>query len=272
MTERPILRLPDAKSDQRQRGRPASFPRPQSAGRAVQSERFRHEFDRLEAAFASEHNVLELRQDPAGIAPERALVFVTVVPISDFVRVARLVGLEVIGEFELDNEYELPDGLIVENPNAVRPTLYATLPTLETLEILLRLWRAYQHGTEAETGYAPWWQLFNMLSELRTWGPRDRLSPDSLTTIEDRLLLNDDEEVRIELEIWPTRDGVKRNRWRRESEARIAAIGGRIIDRSSIIEDGFVYEALLVGLSAATLRAFLQNPSAPEGLATLDGL
>ncbi len=272
MTERPILRFPDSRPAQRQRGQPANFPRPRSVGRAAQGERFRREFDRLEAAFSDEDAALELRQDPVGIAPERALVFVTAVPISNFIRAAQSAGLEVLGEFELGENYELPDGFIVENINMVRSMFYATLPTQEALEQLLRLWRTHQRGTKADTGYAPWWNMFDMLSELRAWGPEDRLSSDSISAIEERLPPEDDDEVRLELEIWPTRDSAKRNRWRHESEARIAALEGRVVNHSTIEEGNFVYEALLVDLSAASVRMLLQNPSAPEGLATLDGL
>jgi len=64
------------------------------------------QFDRLEAAFAEEDPEVILRRDPGGIAPERALVFVTAVPISDFVRAARLVGLEVLAELDLDDDYD----------------------------------------------------------------------------------------------------------------------------------------------------------------------
>ena len=46
----------------------------------------------------------------------------------------------------------------------------------------------------------------------------------------------------------------------------------RIIDRSTILEENFVYDAMLVGLAAAAVRQMIENPSAPDGLATLDGL
>lgn len=272
MTERPILRLPDARPAQRQRGQPASFPRPRAGDRQEQGARFRREFERLETALARDDSALELRRDPAGVAPERALVFVTAVPIGDFVRAARLTGLEVLGEIELEDDYELPDGLIAEHTDATTPTLYTTMPTQEALERLLRLWRAHQRGEGAEFGYAPWWTLFDMLAELRTWGPEDRFAAESRSALEDRLPFDDAEEVRLELEIWPTRDRGKRDRWRRESEARVNALGGRIVDSSTIEEGSFIYEAMLIGLSAAAVRTLIDNPSAPDGLATLDGL
>ena len=272
MTDRPILRFPDPRPTRRLTGAPARFPRPRGAGRRQQGQRFRREFERLEAALAGEDAALELRRDPFGIAPERALVFVTAVPIGDFARAARLVGLEVLSEIELEDNYDLPDDLIADHPGAASPTLYTTMPNQDAFNRLLRLWRRYQAGNDAEHGYAPWWRLFDMLAELRPWGPEDRLSADNRTELENRLPFDDDAEVRLELEHWPTQNQDKLGQWRRETEARIVALGGRIIDRSAIHEGNFVYDAMLVGLAAATVRDMVDNPSAPDGLATLDGL
>ncbi len=213
-----------------------------------------------------------LRRDPGGIAPERALVFVTAVPIANFVRAAQLVGLEVLAEIDLDEDYALDEELIVEHRDMVSPMLYATMPTQESFEQLLRLWRAYQRGEQPEEGYAPWRQLFEMLDDLRAWGPEDRLSADARVELEERLGDDEAAEVRLELEIWPTRSGENRERWRGEAERRVAALGGRVVSRSSIEEEGFIYEALLVGLSVGAVRELIEDPGAADGLATLHGL
>ena len=272
MTDRPILRLPNSRPVRRLTGAPARFPRPRGVGRYQQGQRFRQQFERLEAALAREDATLELRRDPFGIAPGRALVFITAVPIGDFARAARLVGLEVLSEIELEEDYDLPDDLITKNPRAVAPTLYTSMPTQDTFKRLLRLWRKYQAGNDAERDYAPWWRLFDLLAELRPWGPEDRLSADSRAELENRIPFDDEAEVRLELEHWPIRDQDKLGQWWRETEAKIVALGGRIIDRSTIHEGSFVYDAMLVGLAAAIVRDMIDNPSAPEGLATLDGL
>ena len=272
MADRPILRLASGYGAQRLAGRPDRRPRPRSQGSTAQGHRLGAKFDRLEAALAEEDPDVVLRRDPAGIAPERALVFVTAVPIADFVRTAGLVGLEVLAEFDLDKDYELDEGLIVEHREMASPTLYATMPTLESFQHLLRLWHAYQRGRQLDTGYAPWRRLFDMLDDLRAWGPEDRLSADACAELEARLPIDGTVEVRLELEVWPTRSRELRERRRREAERRVEALGGRVVSRSSIEEEGFVYEALLVALSADAVRQMLEEPSAPEGLAILDGL
>lgn len=135
MTDRPILRLPDSRPARRMTGAPARPPRPRGTGRRRQAERFRQEFERLEGALARDDAALELRRDPFGIAPERALVFVTAVPIGDFARAAQLVGLEVLSEIELDDGYDLPDDLIADHTGAVSPTLLAPSEALNVLTI-----------------------------------------------------------------------------------------------------------------------------------------
>ena len=172
-------------------------------------------------------------------------------PIANFARAAGLVGLEVLAELGLDKDYELDGCLIVEHREMASSTLYATMPTRESFQHLFRLWRAYQRGEQLGTGYAPWRQLFDMLDDLRAWGPEDRLSVDARAELEAHLAIDGTVEVRLELEVWPTRS---RERRRREAKRRVGALGGRVVSRSSIEEEGFVYEALLVALSADAVR------------------
>lgn len=271
MTDRPILRLPRARTAPRLTGAPANVPSPRPGGRQAQGARFREQFDRLEQALAGDDANVVLRQDPAGIAPERALVFVTAVPIARFIRAAESIGLEVFSEVDLD-DYELDENLLDRKPELANPTLYATMPSEDVLNRIIRLWRAYQRNEAAVRGDAPWWNLFDMLAELRPWGPEDRLNDRSREELNNRLPIDDHEEVRLELEIWPTRNAEARRRWQIDTEARVIALGGRIISRSSIIEAGFIYEAFLIGMAAGSVREMLAHPFAPSGLASLDGL
>ena len=272
MTDRPILRLANARPARRKTGSQTRLRRPRSRGAEAQARRLGAHFDRIEAALAGEDSEVVLRSDPGGIAPERALVFVTAVPIADFVRAANLVGLEVIAEVDLDEDYPLDDELLFEHRDMASPTLYATMPTRESFERLLQLWRSYVRGAQPEEGYAPWRQLFEMLDELRPWGPDDRFSVDARKELEQYLTDDDSVEVRLELEVWPTWSRERRAQWRGEAEQRVVALGGRVLSRSSIQEDGFIYEALLVALSAGSTKHLLNDPGAVEGLATLDGL
>ncbi len=273
MANRPILCLPNPRPVDRLRGSPSSPPRPKGPGRDQQVNRFSPQFNRLEAALKGADPRIELRRDPFGIAPERALVFVTKGPINNFMRAAKRINLEILMEFELGINYELPSDLISYDQLGVNPTLYASMPSLNTLREILHLWRRYEKGDNAEYGFTPWWNLFDTLAELRAWGPEDRLTAENCLELKNRLPLDDDdEEIRIELEYWPNKNESVPVQWRRKTELRIIEMDGRIIDRSSIHEGSFHYEALLVSLSARYVREMINEPSAPDSLATLDGL
>ena len=81
-----------------------------------------------------------------------------------------------LAELDLDDDYALDEELLAPHREMASPTLYATMPTRESFERFPGLLRAYQRGERPEKGYAPWTRLFEMLDDLRAWGPED-LSP-----------------------------------------------------------------------------------------------
>jgi subtilase family protein len=273
MTERPILPLLNPRNTSRKTGSPRNMPRPSGPNRQRQGQRFQATFDRLSNALAGDNASIALRQDPSGIAPERALVFITAGEIQGFAKAAEDVGLELITELDLETTEDFPDGFEPAGGGAsLSPELYATMPTVESFDRLLALWRGYLQNSPAPRGSAPWWNLFSLLIELRPWGPEDRFPESARAAITERLPFNDDDEAIIELEIWPSANKDKRVGWRQETEDKILALGGRIIDRSSIAGDGFIYEAILVGLDTGILKEIIANPFALNGLATLEGI
>ena len=273
MRNRPILCLPEPRPARRLRGPSRHIPRPSGAGVQRQKDRFSQQFNRLRIALKRPGAEVELRLDPFGIAPERALVFVTAAPINDFAHAANLVDLEILSEFDLNDTEQIPRYLISQNGGNINPKLYATMPTSDTFRNLLSLWHRYERGERAERGYSAWWHLFDLLAELRAWGPKDRLTAENCLELENRLPLDDDDgEVKIEIEHWPTENRDLREQWRKNTKAQVKEMGGRIIHQSSIHEENFHYEALLIGLSARQVREMIKEPSAISGLAMLDGI
>ncbi|MDE0103092.1 MAG: S8 family serine peptidase [Bryobacterales bacterium] len=273
MVKRSILRFLEPSNASRLKGSPANIPQPKGPGFSAQRRRFQPTFDHLSDALEQADPTLVLREDPNGIAPERALVFVTVGRIQRFVKVASQLGFEVLAETTLALTEEIPDGFRpADGTNVLQRNLYATVPTIDALQRLLSLWRAYESGSAAPKRAGTWWTLFALLLELRTWGPDDRLDESTRKTIEDRLPFDDEAEVPIELEIWPSSDDQQRVAWRHEAERRIADIGGRVLDHAAISENGFIYEGILAGLSARAVRQMLDEPWDLKGLATVEGV
>lgn len=111
-----------------------------------------------------------------------------------------------------------------------------------------------------------------MLADIRVWGPQDRLTPQAQAELLRQLSEDDNYPVRLELEIWPTANREQRNRWQDDTRARVEALGGQVVAISSINLDGFIYEAVLIDMPSRAVRLMLENPFAPNGLATIEGL
>ncbi len=272
MTDRPILRLPNPSTTDRLKARQDKRRRPKGVGRQGQGARLGGKFTRLEEAFRGENPDFLLRQDPAGIAPERALVFEAILPIQNFQKAAAKIGFELLIEDTISDGFQIPEALVDDNVENAQPTLYATMPSEADLRKLLQMWNAYQKGEKAERGLAPWWNLFGMLADIRVWGPRDRFTSEAQAELSYRLSEDDSAPIRLELEIWPTANAAQRARWLADTRARVEAFAGRVVDTSSISEIGFAYEAILVEMPSAAVRELLANPFAPNGLASIDGL
>ena len=273
MAERPILRFPNPRHSARIKGSSANPPRASGPARNVQRRRFQPTFDALARAFETDDPTLTLREDPAGIAPERALIFVSAGRITDFLRAAEAVGLEIFAEEDLEAVDEFPEGFSPPTgQDELSRTLYASMPTIESLEKILSLWNAHQRQKEAPTGAAPWWHLFDLLLELRRWGPQDRLDATSRAIIEDRLPANDHDKATIEFELWPTRNLPKRRRWRRATQQRIENAGGAVLDASSISDAGLHYEAILAEFPAYVVRSMLGDLAGTHELVTIEGV
>ena len=273
MVERPILRFPNPRLSSRITGSARNPPRPSGPARQVQRRRFQATFDGLAEAFKTKDPAFTLREDPAGIAPERALVFVSAGRIGNFSRAAREVGLEIFSEDDLDDLEEFPEGFVPPvGQEKVSRTLYASMPTIESLEKILSLWNAHQRGEAAPKRAAPWWHLFSSLLELRRWGPEDRLDDTARAIIEDRLPADDNAKATIEFEIWPTRNLPKRRRWRNATQRRIEEAGGTVLDRSSISDSGFHYEAILAEFPVHVVRSMLDHIGGTHDLVTVEGV
>jgi hypothetical protein len=140
--------------------------------------------------FARDGDPLQLRADPAGLAPERLLVFDLTGDVQNFARAAAAVsGLEFVGAEELEGD--------TEDKN---PSLYLMIPDAAALREMVGLWNRFQSGQKLPPGFAPWRDLFAQLRDLRVWGPRDRVTPEDAQMMA-RERPDDRGMVRIELEL-----------------------------------------------------------------------
>jgi hypothetical protein len=165
MAEFPLLPIPAPRLDERPRGGGGGGDDLRLPTVERQGHRIGPTFQRLRDAFAEERPAISLRNDPASIAPERAIVFEVAGSIGGFYAAVRQIGgLEYLGDEELDFEAD-DDFAVVDtrrgregelrDDRTVGGRLYLAMPDTRALRELLRLWDLYQAGRRPERGFAP---------------------------------------------------------------------------------------------------------------------
>ena len=272
MAEFPLLPIPNPVRDRRPRG-PQGGSSPRLPSRARQGERLQPVFQRLRDVFEAGHDPVTLQEDPAGIAPERALVLDVAGGIDDFYRAAqRIDGLEYLGdeetEFEPDQDFAKPDTRKgrkgkVRTDKPVVGRLYLAMPDTRALQQLVRLWDRYQAGEQAPQGFGPWFDMFGRLRELRAWGPVDRVPDGMIDWLAEALEARTDP-VRVEVELWSYQGAERRRQSFLHLEHAVRDAGGEIRRHASIPE--IAYEAGLVALPWAAAFRLQQREQSPLAL------
>lgn len=254
---KPLLRLVPEPARDRPVGKPRSVPSPDRFPRERQTERFGPVFSRLADVLDRDVSGLELRADPAALAPERLLVFEVRGQISGFAAaVAKVSGLEIVDEEELPSDDD------------DAPVMYLLVSDARALEELLSRWRRYLRGAP-QRGEAVWRDVFDRLRDLRPWGPTDRVQAGAAAALADEIsVLDDSAMVRLEVEL------VFRaaERAAAQAEGEVTAVvrqaGGGVTSVVRIPEIG--YHALLIDLPASEVRPIAERR--PSGIAALDAV
>lgn len=237
-------------------GRQQIVPKPDGFPQARQTGQFSPKFNRLAEVLNRDPAGLELRADPAALAPERLLVFEVRGSIGNFAKAIRNVpGLELIDEEELAADGE-----------DKAPVAYLMVPDMRALRDLESLWRRWLRG-ELVRGETPWRDVFSLLRDLRPWGPRDRVQEmDSEVLSEIIAGLGDDDPVRLEIEIVFRSNGDVAQAREADLRDAVQAQGGRTISTSRIVD--IAYHAVLVDLPVRSVRSIIDRAS--DGIAALE--
>ena len=257
MPDRPLLKLPD----------PVPFdPRPGPRGganivkppRGRQGVRLAPRFDRLMQVAENPEDLLEFRNDPASIAPERAIVFEVAGQLKDFYVQAQELGLEYLGDYEEDIEPS-DDFYIQDKPEKeIAGRIYLAMPDVRALQELLGLWRRYQTGRNMPHGKSAWRELFSLLVDVRPWGPQDRVPPETISYWQSALESHPEGPVRSEIELWFHENPEQRARCYRRIEDEIVRLGGRIVHHAVIVD--IRYDAALVDLPSDQVQVLIDHP------------
>lgn len=253
---KPLLRLKPQPDQPRPVGRAQPVPRPSAFPRDRQTETIGPKFTRLAEVLARGANALELRADPAGLAPERLLVFEVRGSISAFANaIQQVAGLELVDEEELEGD----DG-------DEQPFAYLLVPDMAALRNLEALWRRWQAG-QLVWGEGAWGNVFELLRDLRPWGPADRVQRTDLGFLVDAIEGRaEDEVVRLEVELVFRINEAAAADCEANVRAAIEGCGGRILSRSRIGD--IAYHALLADLPVWAVRQIVEQRN--DGIAGLD--
>ncbi len=267
MTDYPLLPIPKPGHDKRPKGGGGGG-KLQIPSRGRQSERIGPTFQRLRDVFGRNDNPLSLRDDPDGIAPERALVFEVAGSIDDFnAAVSKIGGLDFLGdeEFQLDPDEDF--GVIetrkghgpgIRKDKRISGRLYMAMPDVQALRHLLSLWRRYEDGESAPYGFGPWFDVFGHLYKLRVWGPEDRIPDETIAYLEEELAdKGPNATIRVEVELWYQNTPVRRTTSQNTFAQAVTAAEGVIIDQVEIAEIGYL--GRLVDLPAFEVRRLIRR-------------
>lgn len=276
MTEYPLLPIPKPGRDKRPKGGGGGG-KVHTPSRARQLDRLGPTFQRLRDVFDRNSDPLSLREDPLGIAPERALVFEVAGSIGDFsAAVARIGGLDFLADEEMIFEPDEDFGVIetrkgrepgIRDDKPIAGRLYMAMPDTQALRHLLSLWRRYEAGQAAPHGFAPWFEVFEHLHTLRAWGPADRIPGETIQYLEEELAAQGANAiVRVEVELWYAGAQARRAAAQASFARAVAAAEGVVVDRAEIGEIG--YMARLVDLPATEVQRLIAREEV--GLAICD--
>lgn len=163
--------------------------------------------------------------------------------------IASIPGLDIYAEDVAD--------ILSDDGEELSGHFYLVLPDQTALEQLLRLWELWSSNQDLGPDHAVWASVFECLSDLRRWGPRDRVSKEDVHILEDEIALDSSASIQVEIELVFSDDDDRADRWRADLEAAIHETGGAIVSQSRL--KGIDYDAVLARLPAVAVKAIAER-------------
>ena len=266
MTDYPLLPTPEATSSNPPKGS-GVVGGIETPGHQRQKTRLGPVFQRLHDLLQRSDDPVNLQEDPTGIAPERALVFEVAGPAGKFISaVAKIPGLDFLGmeecEIKPDEDFYHLDNRKTTNgkirkDKMISGRLYMTMPDVRALEELISLWRRYEKGDGAPRGFAPLFEAFEHLKDIRPWGPIDRIPEHTIEYLETAFEDNEADFISMEVDLGYPRSQARREAGRLEFEEALKAGGGKVLHQAEIPEIGYL--GYLVSLPESAARNLISR-------------
>jgi len=233
-------------------GRGRSYRKPTAA---QQRSRLQTRFTQIAQSFQT------LQTTVAGIDPEQVIVLETLTESVEQVArsTSQIPGLEWLGERDLEEAIAEFGFEEEDEPTAAVPKrLYALMSNQSGMGQLLALWNAWTADPtqRAKRYFGPFKKLFELLADIRRWGPKDRIEATGiLRKWQDNVDVG--AAISFEIEFWFRSDRARRQQAYAEVQTLITGLGGVCLDQSVIEE--ILYHAALVELPAQVVQQFVQQ-------------
>lgn len=242
-------------------------------GPARQQQRLQPQFATLQQALQAGR--VDVANETTEADPELVVVFDLAGTVAEFARAAsRVPGLEFLLEVDGD-EFESDDDFHAlrrgeRSEDTVTDSLYVVMSNAQAVNELLSLFEQWQRNRRGPMpfGLAPLRDVFELLREIRRWGPQDRIRETGLLEQwrEDVAVVGQSAtRARVEIELWYRRDAARRAEAEATVRTIIAEAGGEIITQATL--DGIDYHAILADIPYSQVEAVLDN--GPEAIALL---
>lgn len=205
-----------------------------------------------------------IQADIQGLEPEFVLVFEIVGRRSDFYKAAEKAGMEWMFDVDSvqpadDDFYEL-DKDRLRSDKDVQERLYLTMTNQRSMDQLLSLWDKYSRNENFDYGYAVFKDVFSHLRSVRRWEASDRLEETTVSAL-NRILEEESESIRFEIELWYRQDEAKRKAQRDFVASVIKDSGGKIVNETIYSSIGF--HGIIAECSSDEIRRMITDSGYP---------
>jgi hypothetical protein len=174
--------------------------------RTEQETRLSNRLTQLEQEF--EQHKAAFQADPDNTSPELVLVLELATSVTRFAKAAAKVGFTVLGEWDGDEVdagalgFEVYQGNEPKTDQHITSHIYLTSVNLGGIEEFRKLFDIWREESSWPRGTTPWRDLFNCISEIRRWGPEDRIRDSGLQQDWQEAINSGVSTVRFEADFW----------------------------------------------------------------------
>jgi hypothetical protein len=261
----PLLVFPQKRILEPEKGKGFPMEKPRIPGRGIQISRIDKQVEKLEIEFAKYQ--ASLAGALSGLEPEMVLVIEIVGRLEDFKQAIEAVGLEWLGETELDELDAGDDGFweldaigqrIGKTPSG---RMFLAMSNMAGLQEVLTLWEQWKANKDLPFGKTKWKVVFEQLNTLRRWGIEETLIETGMIERWQDILDPISPKVTFQIELFYRRDEIKRRQNEAVVRSLLENLGGRVLANFLDLPQ-IAFHAVKAELPAESIKLLLTQVAA----------